>query len=515
MFPIWSKISEYRKSITPTPVKLPEPFDGYKMELVPAIEMTLSQILLSMGINSLPCALFKLKAGVDGSGNHKIFHQSNSADTNNMILTMFAPLSLEDKTTGRVIWESPNPNSADVHRPLVIQTGKETRENMMTLKTISSDMLKVELEGLVMPQVMQPVDVKIDISCIDRKAADNLQGTLGAFCDLCEFNRLECQNSDNFDNMLITRNVDTSQAIFDMLVDENGEIKKSKNDYKIRQGVTKEPIVQKNIMSIQPLHGRLRGLDFHIKLITHLKAGRDPLNTNFWSESKNLEDMDQIKAAKRDIQMSLKDHAGGIRLDFPDGVGCSGTTTTGNIARRLFNDDKHGSRDQLLLNVPEPHREKCKSILERHGIVLNVINSTEKLKDVMYFKEYCQSLYRDILEWFPNAVITPTVHKILSHSWELIQHNDDYGLGKYSEEGLEGCNKILRRIRTTLSRKTSKDANQIDCLQRLWAKSDPICNKIRRDILPYCSICQKKVHGTRYCTSKSLIRNASFDIFFS
>ena len=91
----------------------------------------------------------------------------------------------------------------------------------------------------------QPVDVKIDISCIDRKAADNLQGTLGAFCDLCEFNRLECPNSDNFDNMLITRNVDTSQAIFDMLVDENGEIKKSKNDYKIRQAVTKEPIVQK------------------------------------------------------------------------------------------------------------------------------------------------------------------------------------------------------------------------------------------------------------------------------
>ena len=51
--------------------------------------------------------------------------------------------------------------------------------------------------------------------------------------------------------------------------------------------------------------------------------------------------------------------------------------------------------------------------------------------------------------------ITPTVHKVLAHSWELIAHNDGVGLGALDESGLKGCNKILRNIRTNFSRKTS------------------------------------------------------------
>ena len=54
-----------------------------------------------------------------------------------------------------------------------------------------------------------------------------------------------------------------------------------------------------------------------------------------------------IKTAKGEIQAHLKQTCG-IQLDIPDGVGCGGTTTTGNVARRLKNNDSKNSRDHLI-----------------------------------------------------------------------------------------------------------------------------------------------------------------------
>ena len=114
---------------------------------------------------------------------------------------------------------------------------------------------------------------------------------------------------------------------------------------------------------------------------------------------------------------------------------------------------------------------------------------------------------------FPNAHITPTVHKTLAHSWELIDMNGGCGLGSYSEEGLESCNKLLQKIRISLSRKTSKDDNQIDCIQRLWFRSDPEVNLVRKNALPYCMICNLRGHGTRYCPTKSQ-QEDEIELFF-
>ena len=37
-----------------------------------------------------------IKFGFDGSGSHSIYNHVNNAQTNNMILTMFCPLSIEN-----------------------------------------------------------------------------------------------------------------------------------------------------------------------------------------------------------------------------------------------------------------------------------------------------------------------------------------------------------------------------------------------------------------------------------
>ena len=79
--------------------------------------------------------------------------------------------------------------------------------------------------------------------------------------------------------------------------------------------------------------------------------------------------------------------------------------------------------------------------------------------------------------------ITPTLHKLLAHSWEVIQLNDGEGLKRLDESGLEGCNKILRVIRTKHARKISQKACNIDCFARMWVGSEV------------------SGHGTRYCSN--------------
>ena len=200
ILPHWTSVSDYRKTITPEIVQLPLNYDGYRIPILPAVQMTLSQMLTTLDVDNLPPNIvFKLKAGLDGSGNHKIFHQSNVTQSNNMILTVMAPLSLHNTSSGETIWEVANPNSPDIHRPLVPQTGKESRENLMTARHLSSEMNDLEANGIFVPNFEQKFEVRIDFPCFDRKAADVLQGTGGAYCDLCVVSSVFANIFDEYD----------------------------------------------------------------------------------------------------------------------------------------------------------------------------------------------------------------------------------------------------------------------------------------------------------------------------
>ena len=91
------------------------------------------------------------------------------------------------------------------------------------------------------------------------------------------------------------------------------------------------------------------------------------------------------------------------------------------------------------------------------------------------------------------------MHKLLGHSWELIEMNDGCGLKNCDESGLEANNKILREVRLKLSRKTSQQDNLEDVMNRLWVGSDPKINIFRSKLKSFCRTCQKHGHFTRYC----------------
>ena len=115
-------------------------------------------------------------------------------------------------------------------------------------------------------------------------------------------------------------------------------------------------------------------------------------------------------------------------------------------------------------------------------------------------KQLANGLHRKILKHFPWVNITPTLHKVLAHSHQFIAENDDTGLGrKYNEEGQEGCNKLIRRIRQHLTRKNNIFWNITDIIQRMWLKSDPLVALFYARSEPSCKTCNTTGHSTRYC----------------
>ena len=130
-------------------------------------------------------------------------------------------------------------------------------------------------------------------------------------------------------------------------------------------------------------------------------------------------------------------------------------------------------REVVIRDFPEQYRE----ILRKYGqyllVILRVLSS-KKHVNMEKYRLFCTELHRYLISSFPRQVhhnrpgpwisITPSLHKVLCHSRELIEMNDECGLGSLDESGLEGNNKVLRAICTQLSRKTSQITNLRDTL---------------------------------------------------
>ena len=87
-----------------------------------------------------------------------------------------------------------------------------------------------------------------------------------------------------------------------------------------------------------------------------------------------------------------------------------------------------------------------------------------------------------LVSCFPWVVITPSVHRIMCHSWEVIQMNDSFGLGDVSEEGLELLNKNIRQMKEHGARKVTTEDNFRDCYNHLWDRSRPTIVEMDRII---------------------------------
>ena len=400
------------------------------------------------------------------------------------------------------------PNNPLTHRPLVLQMGKESLESVRSLEIFNDDISVLKDRGCIIniPEVSDiTLKVVIKSHMMDMKAAHAYLGLGGAYCDLCSFSRKQCHDINQVElGFEITRTVDSLQNIFNDLVQEDGSILKRNSDYDVRGGLTTKPVPTNEVLSLQILHALLRVFDQWMKTNVHLCA-----EVFDWSESPKSVNREALDIAKKDIQKKILEETG-VRWDFPDQAGKGGTTTTGNTARRILHNES--IRNLIIEMIPEEYRDTMRQYGQQLSVIIRIVCSNEII-NIQELKNLCTELYAFLIRSFPRVTkqhlpgpwisITPSLHKLLAHSWELIELNGERGLRNLDESGLEGNNKILREIRTKLGRKTSQIANLIDSLRRMWLGSDPQVNDIRLKTKPFCKHCKELGHSSRYCKIKN------------
>ena len=142
------------------------------------------------------------------------------------------------------------------------------------------------------------------------------------------------------------------------------------------------------------------------------------------------------------------------------------------------------ARHLLTSLVEEDVRDDFDKVLLGLCAIVKVINSQKRKVNVDKLQELSTEVNLKLVSSFPWVVITPSVHRIMCHSWEVIQMNDSFGLGDVSEEGLESLNKNIRQMKEHGARKvtTGTKDNFRDCYNHLWDRSRPTIVEMDRII---------------------------------
>ena len=155
---------------------------------------------------------------------------------------------------------------------------------------------------------------------------------------------------------------------------------------------------------------------------SHQKWFTPTNGVTYTSEEKKLYESTVLRV-KEETRAAL-----GVNLGNP------GDMIEGNAFKRISSDQ---GRNFICSLVSEDKREKLGEILLGLFSLVKVINSQKRKVDVDKVRQIGQQVYLELVQLFPWAVISPSVHRILAHSWEVILLNDSFGLGGLSEEGLE------------------------------------------------------------------------------
>lgn len=102
---------------------------------------------------------------------------------------------------------------------------------------------------------------------------------------------------------------------------------------------------------------------------------------------------------------------------------------------------------------------------------------------------------------FPWAVISPSVHMMAAHSWQLFVYTEGKPIAIFAEHSVEGYHKCIRAYRSgpgCRSRQTSMACNIEDIFKRLLTTSSPRMAHLRRQ--HSCSRCGLQGHTVRSCS---------------
>ena len=143
--------------------------------------------------------------------------------------------------------------------------------------------------------------------------------------------------------------------------------------------------------------------------------------------------------------------------------GC-GSSNDGNMARRVLRD-----HPDLLAEQTGVPLEFIKGIY-----VIWVALASKLPIDPEKFQSFCNNLKQIYVENVPWYPLSPTLHKVLEHGWEIISlFPESVTSGILSEEPAEASNKDVKKFQKQNARQDSPVHRNLDVFQRQMDRSDP------------------------------------------
>ena len=105
---------------------------------------------------------------------------------------------------------------------------------------------------------------------------------------------------------------------------------------------------------------------------------------------------------------------------------------------------KPESCDMVVACVAEKYKDTVRLLHKNLSVILRVISSSREVNCEKLSKLTTETSLL-IAEKLPWVSVNYTLHGILHHSVELIQMNNNWSIGSFSEEALESNNKFVRR----------------------------------------------------------------------
>ena len=371
-------------------------------------------------------------------------------------------------------------------RPLALFPDKESKELLEEfIPLVEAEVTSIKEDGVTVKvgeMEVQACCKSADLSMADGKMVTTLLRLGGAYCSMCVKSQVECHDllvvQEGF---LIDRSIESLTDLALSLTDKDtGEVIKSRGDYATRQGICDKPITTSDLTKNIPVcHSKIRTTEWLVELLVRYKSHQK------WSTATN-----RVKYSKEE-----KEDYGRTRLEVQEllyqnlaiNIGDPGDMVTGNAFAKLAADP---SRQFLCSLVKEEIQDDFGVALLGLCAAVKVVNLQKRKVNIDKLRQMLVETYCKLLICFPWCAVSPSVHRILAHSWEVIQLNDGFGLGNLSEEGLEVLNKYVRSMRETGARKDCTLNNFRDTFNHLWDRSRPTIVEMARQI---------KRRGPRLC----------------
>jgi hypothetical protein len=501
MLPVRNTIDTFKKSLLP-PSVLSESVKT-SCDLVDVISQTVHSLLEVQ--EEIPVADVKViaKFGLDGSGSHKIRHQvvdresseDSSSDeeeekeTTSYLAAFWCPLHI--RCGDETLWSNPLPNSILYARPVCLVREKETRESVEQHFKPHMDKLAAIEKGVVQVEITngRKAQVVTELSMMDGKMIDLIQGDSGAFCHYCNATRADANDIIKIQNgFKIEKTAEKCREIWESI--ESGEILYSD---KCRVGQVHKPLNTRDIRFYGITHQKLRSLDHMEKLLYHLVSGQ----THTWSETE-FRVKDALKIAKKVTIKHIRKKLGFL-IDTPTSGG--GNTDTGGIAERFFS--RESREDICVLINKESDRDAFSKLLGMYEMVLSVCQNVDASKIAIptEVRVLCQELMIFEKTSFPWAYISPSVHSMCGHNPELFEITGGAPIAIYSEQGSEAWNKHIRAFKSgpaARARQTSIQENIHDIFNRMMLQTHPKIATRKRQV--QCGRCERLGHTIRSCS---------------